>query len=70
VKTVKKEAILLFLKEQSDWTLDRLQALLDRLHGSIGWQIQANRYLKANYRPKQLENLFFVKEPEFKFQFY
>jgi transposase InsO family protein len=78
VKITQKEAILPFLKEHPDWTIERFQALLDRfqeyynfarLPGGIGWQTPANRYLKDHDRPKQLENLFFIKEPKLEFQF-
>ncbi len=78
VKITKKEAILPFLKEHPDWTIESLQTLLDRfqeyynfdrLHGGICWQTPANRYLKDNDRPKQLENLFFINEPKLEFQF-
>jgi len=73
-----KNKIFPFLKEHPDWTIESLQALLDRfqeyynfdrLHGGIGWQTPANRYLKDNDRPRQLENLFFIKEPKLEFQF-
>ena len=79
VNITKKEAILPFLKEHPDWTIERLQTLLDRfqeydnfdrLHGGIGWRTPAQLWLtKEDEPPKQLDNLFFITEPELHFEF-
>ncbi len=79
VKIAKKEAILPFIQTEPDWSIQGFQALLhrfqeyynfDRLHGGIGWQTPAQRWLtKGDDPPKQLNNLFFITEPELHFEF-
>jgi putative transposase len=79
VKIVKKEAILPFFKAYSDWSIEGFQSLLDRfweyynfdrLHGGIDWRTPAQCWLtKGDKPPKQLDNLFFITEPELHFEF-
>ncbi len=79
VKIVKREALHPFLQAMSDWNPGQLQHALTRfqtyynchrLHGGIGWQTPAQRWLtKGDTPPKDLENLFFIKEPQLHFAF-
>lgn len=79
VKIVKREALPPFFKTMSAWNLGQLQRLLTqfqtyynchRLHGGLGWRTPSQLWLtKGDESPKQLENLFFIKAPEWQFAF-
>jgi len=79
VKMVKREALTPFFKAVPAWNVGQLQRLLTRfqtyynchrLHGGIGWCTPSQLWFtKGDTPPKQLENVFFIKEPELQFAF-